>query len=152
MDLTLDAHKVFFNEYLNISMRVDKWQIPAPIFKAYYTEAEREYMAVNNKERLSRSEKVDIKDMVTVQLKRRLMPSMKVLDMSWNTHTGVLRFWNQSSKTCETFAALFEDTFQLRLVPQSPYTDALQFELEDAQVEMLSVLDPTVFHLDVAHS
>ena len=150
LDLSLDVHKVFFNEYLNLSMRIDKWQIPSPIFKAYYTEAERDYMAAQNKERLSRGEKVNIKDMVTAQLKRRLMPSMKVIDMSWNTHTGVLRFWNQSTKTCERFAALFEDTFQLQLVPQSAYTDALQFKLSDAMVGQLADLSPTVFHTDEA--
>ncbi|MEL6182777.1 MAG: hypothetical protein AAFS10_27730, partial [Myxococcota bacterium] len=146
LDLDLDAYKVFYNEYLNMGMRIDKWRIPTPILKAHYTEAERDYMADNNKERLSRDEKVNLKDMVTAKLKRRFMPSMKVIDMSWNTHTGVLRFWNQSSKTCEQFQALFEDTFQMSLVPQSPYTDALQFSLTDAQVEHLSVLEPSVLH------
>lgn len=146
LDLDLDAYKVFYNEYLNIGLRIDKWRIPSPILKAHYTEAEREYMAEHNKERLSRDEKVEIKERVEIKLRHRTMPSMKVIDMSWNTHTGMLRFWNQSAKTCELFQAFFEDTFQMRLVPQSPYTDALQFELTDDQVELLSMLEPSVLH------
>ena len=34
----------------------------------------------------------------------------------------------------------------MRLVPQSPYTDALQFELTDDQVELLAMMEPSVLH------
>lgn len=153
LDLELDAHKLFFNSYLNVGWRVDRWRIPGPILKAYYTEAERAYLAENNKERLSRSEKVDLKAVVTAELKQKLMPTMKVIDVSWNVHTGVLRFWNQSAKTAEHFQAYFEETFEgLRLIPDTPYTAAIQYALDDTQVGLLADLTPTVLHADLSAS
>ena len=78
-----------------------------------------------------------------------LLPSMKTIDMSWNVHTGVVRFWNQSGKVCEAFSDLFEDTFGMRLVPDNPYIGALQYELTDKQTERLAEIEVTIFHEDV---
>lgn len=146
LDLEFDEHKIFFNEYMNLALRIDKWRIPGPILKAYCTEAERDYLAKNNKEKLRKSEKEDIKALVTADMKRRLFPTLKTIDMSWNVHTGMVRFWNQSAKTCELFQDLFEQTFNLRLVPDSPYISALQGEMNGDQMSLLPQLEPTTFH------
>ncbi len=146
LDMDFEPEKLFFNEYLNVALRMDKWRIPGGLLKAWCTEAERTYMAKHNKDKLRRSEKDDIKAIVTADLKARLLPSMKTIDVSWNTQTGVLRFWNQSGKTCEVFMDLFEKTFGLQLVPDNPYIGALQHEMSDAQLGLLAGIEATIFH------
>ena len=146
LDTEFDQGKLFYNEYLNVALRVDKWRIPGAILKAYCTEAERKYLAQHNKEKLRRGEKDDIKAVVVTQLKSKILPSMKTIDMSWNLHTGVVRFWNQSGKTCESFMDLFEKTFAVRLVSDNAYIGALQYEMSDKQTEKLAEIEATIFH------
>ena len=69
--------------------------------------------------------------------------------MSWNTNTGTVRFWNQSQTVCEHFQDFFEDTFGLRLVPDSPYTAALKYGLTEEETALLDRLETTVFHTNV---
>jgi DNA recombination-dependent growth factor C len=145
-DLEFDEYKLFYNEYMNLALRIDKWRIPSALLKAFCTEAERKYMWENNKEKLRRSEKEDIKAVVIAELKGKLLPALKSIDVSWNTHTGIVRFWNQSSKVCEAFQDLFEKTFQVRLVPDSPYISALQFEMPDDMLAALPDSEPATFH------
>jgi recombination associated protein RdgC len=145
-DMSFDEYKLFYNEYLNVAMRTDRWRIPAALLKAYCTEAERKYMLENGKEKLRRGEKEEIKAVITAELKNRLLPSLKTIDVSWNTHTGIVRFWNASARVCETFQDLFEDTFGLRLVADSPYVSALQFEMTDALLAALPESEPATFH------
>jgi recombination associated protein RdgC len=148
LDWDFDQHKLFFNEYLNVALRIDKWRIPGNLLRAQCVEAERLWMLKQGKERIGRREKNDIKAIVTSELKQKLLPAMKTIDVSWNVNTGVVRFWNQSARSCEEFMDFFEDTFRLRLIPDSPYLGALQYGLDDDQTEQLAGLEPTHFHTE----
>lgn len=149
-DLDLDEHKVLFNEYLNLGLRTDKWRLPGALVKAHTTEAERAYLEEHKKQKISKREKEDIKAVVEQKLKQQLLPTMKVVDVSWNLHRGELRFWTQSAKACEQFEEFFEQTFGMPLVLEAAYTSALECELDDAQLSWLEQIDATTFHETVA--
>ena len=85
--------------------------------------------------------------MVQSRLKRRLVPAMKVIDMAWNIHSGVLRFWTHSATTCEEFQEFFEETFDLPIVPDSPYTSAKDLGLSEEDLDRLANLEPEWFVL-----
>lgn len=146
LDLVFDEHKLFYNEYLNLALRIDRWRLPAALVKAFCTEAERKYLLENRKERLRKSEREEIKASIIADLKARLLPALQTIDVSWNTHSGIVRFWNQSARLCETFQDLFEETFKVRLIPDNPYVSALQCELDETQTERLADLEPVLFH------
>ena len=148
LDWDFDLHKVFYNEYLNLAQRIDRWRIPGNLLKAHCVEAERRWMKEQGKSRIGRRIRNDIKAVITAELKAQILPTMKTIDMSWNVNTGVVRFWNQSAKACEEFMGIFEDTFRLRLVPDSPYLSALQYGLDDDVTERLANLEPTHFHVE----
>src|SRR6202012_2825245 len=57
LDCELDHGKVFFNSYLNLGLRIDRWQIPGPLFKAHFAEAERERLAKRGRDKLGEKEK-----------------------------------------------------------------------------------------------
>lgn len=145
-DIDLDYEKVFLNSYLNLGLRIDKWRIPTALFKAFFTDAERQHLAATDKEKLTRSEKEDLKAVVTATLKRQLIPTMKVIDFSWNLDTGIVRFWNGSTRMQEIIEDIFETTFGLRLVRDNPYMVATYLELHPEQLKALETVEPTPFH------
>lgn len=144
-DLDLDHNKIYFNSYLNLGLRIDRWAIPKPLFKAHFEEAERELLAKRGREKLGKKDKEDLKERVERRLRKQLIPTMKVIDLSWNLDTGVLRFWNQSNKVHEQLHAIFEDTFDLDLVPESPYTAAVQLGMEGLHAKAFEAAEPTIF-------
>lgn len=151
LDLELDHDKVFFNEYLNVGLRVDRWRIPSNIFKATFKDAERAYLAETGKEKLGRHDKDELRFTVTRQLRRQLMPTMKVIDLSWNVDQGVVRFWSQSASAVGVMVDLFEDTFPLQLVPQGVYTTAREHGLKQTLLDVLPQLTPSRFAPEVAN-
>lgn len=138
------AH-VVYNDYLNLGFRKDKYSISTDRFKAQLAAMQREYLAQNELEKLTRLQRDDIKTMVRNDLKRRTLPSMKVTDMSWNLTRGEVRFWSQSNKLCELFQGYFEDTFGMKLLPAGPYITGVQLGLEPEQVAALASSEPTNF-------
>lgn len=145
LDLQLDHGKVFYNDYLNLGMRIDRWQIPGLLFKARFAEAEREVLAKKGREKLGKRERDELKVTVSRKLRAQVFPAMKVIDLSWNLQTGVVRFWNQSTRVHESLHELFEDTFSLDLVPESPFTAAARLDLSSALSRALETLLPTSF-------
>lgn len=140
-----DLYTVLFDHFINLGFRQDKYSIPSGLLKAHVAEAEREYMIQNDKDKLSKFERDDIKGIVKRELKEKQLPRMKVFDMSWDLHSGRVRFWSQSGKICETFQGFFEDTFGLKVLPGNPYISALQMGLDADQVEQLGILEATNF-------
>jgi DNA recombination-dependent growth factor C len=146
LDCELDHPKVFFNSYLNLGLRTDRWVIPGPLLKAHLAEAEREHLQKRGREKLTRREKEEIRVTVSRRLRKQVLPVMSSIDLSWNLETGVVRFWNQSPRGLETLTELFEDTFQLGLVPDSPGTAAMALGMTDPHQRAFEMLTPTVFH------
>ena len=146
LDTELGHEKVYFNSYLNLGLRTDRWVIPGPLLKAHLAEAEREHLAKRKRERLSKKEKEEIRVTVSRRLRKQVLPVMSVVDLSWNLDTGVVRFWSQSPKALESMMELFEHTFGLDLLPGSPAASALMLGLSQAQTQALEALTPAVFH------
>lgn len=148
LDFDLDHNKIFFNSYLNLGLRTDRWQVPAALFKAHFAEAEREHLAKRGRDKLGRREKEELRAIVSKKLRAQLIPAMKVVDLSWNLEAGVVRFWNQSPRAHEGLCELFAQTFELELVPESPYTAARELGLTSEQQNAFELLKPTVFHAE----
>lgn len=146
LDVELDHNKVFFNSYLNLGLRIDRWMIPGPLFKAHFSAAEREHLAKRGRDKLTKREKEELTTVVSRRLRKQLVPVMKVIDLSWNLDSGVVRFWNQSARLVETLGEIFEDTFQLDLVAESPFTAAARLGLTEAHERAFAMLTPAVFH------
>jgi hypothetical protein len=79
-----------------------------------------------------------------MRLRKKVIPSSKAIDLCWHLDSGVVLFFGHSKRMLADFAALFEKTFGLALLEDSPYAVAtragLSRELERAfkQIEPLS--------------
>lgn len=147
-DLDLDHEKLFFNSYLNLGLRHDRWVVPSVLLKAQLAQAVRGALEKKGRERLSRKEKDELRTTVTRKLRRQILPTMKVMDLSWNVETGTVRFWSRSKKMVELMQDFFEKTFALKLVPHGAYTIALAAKLSDRELRKLETLDPAIFHAE----
>jgi recombination associated protein RdgC len=148
-DLDLDSEKLFFNSYLNVGLRIDRWALPKPLFRANMAQAIRAALEKKDRDRLSRKEKDELKVTVTRRLRKQTLPTMKVIDLSWNMETGVLRFWNRSAKMIELMQDFFEKTFEKKLLPHSPYSIALRAKISDREMKEFEALEPAAFHAEV---
>ena len=131
----VDLHyeDVFYNEFVNLGLRTDKWQIPSSILKRRVDEAERAYLEKKGRERLGRSERAELKEMVARKLRRQMPPATRMVDLSWSMNERVVRFFSHAEKAAGRMIELFHRTFGLRLVPEAPYTLAERLGLSKAQ-------------------
>jgi recombination associated protein RdgC len=149
-DLELDHEKIFFNEYVTLTIRIDRWAIPSSLLKASIRDAEEKALAKRGAERLGRQAKAEIKDMVIKKLRKQLVPSTKAVDLVWNLRTNVVLFFSHSKKMHELAGELFEKTFKLRLWLESPGTAADRSGLDAAAERAFHELVPTTLASDGA--
>ncbi|MBK6516749.1 MAG: recombination-associated protein RdgC [Polyangiaceae bacterium] len=142
-DLELDHEKVFFNEYVTLALRVDRWVVPGPLLKAHLREAEEKLLEKKSLEKLGRKAKADLKLAVIKKLRRQLVPVTKTYDLVWNLQTHVALFFTHSRKVHELVMELFEKTFKLRLLVESPGTMADRRGLTPSEERVFASLEPT---------
>lgn len=147
LDLDLHPEKYRFNEYIVLAMRIDTLTVPGPMLKLYTESEARRVMIEQKRDSLNRYERAEIKERVKMELRRKMLPTVKSIDMVWNVTDGVVRFFSGNEKVNLEFQELFEATFDRLLVPDSPYTAALHgnVALSEAQRAALDDLDPAVF-------
>lgn len=144
--LELAHDRVFFNNYLNLGFRTDRWAIPAPVLRSKLAEAESAYLASKGRERLSKREREELKQLVVRKLRKQLVPSVRVVDLSWSLEEGLVRFFSHSPRATGAMADLFALTFGLELIAESPYTLAARLGLSPEQELAWEALEITTFN------
>jgi len=145
-EISFRSDGVFFGSYLNLALRLDRWKFPSTLVKAKMAAAERQWKQKTGKERMSKTEKTELRDLVERKLRRDGVPVTKVVDFTWNTVTGELRFFGKSKVILEHFFELFEKTFSVKLVPSAAYTIAMQLGLPKNLEAALARVEPAVLH------
>jgi len=142
-DLDLTAEKVFAGDLVLLGLRSDRWSIPGSLIQGKLREAEQAARARQRGRQLSRKEKAELRDHVIRTLRRKLVPSTRAVDLVWSRESGIVRFFSQSPRTVAIAMELFQRTFELPLVPESPYTLA-------ARLGLTSMEDPAWAALQAA--
>lgn len=142
-ELELTYERVFYNDFINLGFRTDRWSIPGPLLRARMRESEAAYLAKKGRERLSKRERTELKEVVSRKLRKQSVPTTRALDLSWSTEEGLVRFFSQSAKPTATMLELFEKTFGLKLIPEAPYTLAARRGLSKAAEKIWETLEVT---------
>lgn len=143
MELELEFEDVVYNNYVNLGFRTDRWVIPGPLLRTKMREAERAYLQKKGRERITRKERAELKELVSKRLRRQMEPRTTAVDFSWSLDEGLVRFFSASPK----LGALLEDHFtktfpSLRLVPESPYTLATRLGLSKTASAAWDEMEP----------
>ena len=144
-DLELDSAKMFHDNFVLLGFRVDRYRIPGALLKSQISDEEQRHLARGKKTKLSRNEKLEIKDRVVMRLRKKVIPSSKAIDLSWHLDSGVVLFFGHSKRMILDFAALFEKTFGLALLEDSPYAAATRAELPRELGRALKQIEPVSF-------
>lgn len=134
-----------YDHFINLGLRRDRFSIPNALKKAHIAEAEREFRLKHDKDKLSKYEREDIEHMVERRLREKTLPKMRVIDMSWDLRSGRVRFWSHANKVGELFRGLFADTFQMEIMPASPYVNAAELGMAGERVDRLEEIEAANF-------
>jgi DNA recombination-dependent growth factor C len=121
----LDDNSFERNAYVAMSLRMDRKTVPARTLRAYTIKEETRYLEVRNRDRLTRQEKKDIKEIMRVKLLKQALPSISVYDFLWNLQSSALYFFSTSERANVKFSELFEKTFGTALLKTSPLSLAV---------------------------
>jgi hypothetical protein len=126
LDADFRVDKFIFNQYLCVSLREDAIKVPASTLKVYIQKEETAKKQELKRDKLSKFERDELRDMVKISLRKKTLPTIKSYDVVWNLDARTVWFWTHNRTLCEVFEELFEKTFELRLVPHNTYC-ALEF-------------------------
>ena len=144
-DLELDSAKMFHDSFVLLGFRVDRYRIPGALLKSQIADEEQRQLARGKKTKLSRNEKLEIKDRVVMRLRKKVIPTSKAIDLCWHLDTGVVLFFGHSKRMILDFMALFEKTFGMQLLEDSPHAAATRAELPRELERALKQIEPLSF-------
>ena len=142
-ELDLSYERVFYNDYVNLGLRTDRWSIPAALVRTHLKEAEALYLEKKKRARLSKHERAELKELVLRRLRKQSVPQVRAVDVSWSLGEGIVRYFSHSPRAIAGLLDLFGKTFTgLKLVPEAPYTLATRLGLSEAEQEAWDHLEP----------
>jgi recombination associated protein RdgC len=141
-DVEFDETKLFYDRFLLLGFRVDKWRVPSALVNAHLEEEELHLLGKTGRERLSRPERTALKQKVILRLRKKLMPTARSFDIVWDLDGETLLFFGHSARLLLEFSALFETTFRMKLVEDSPYAAAMRANLPSALLKRFADLVP----------
>jgi hypothetical protein len=144
-DLEFQADNVFYDRFVQLGFRVDKWRIPGVLLKSHMAEEQQRMLSRGGREKLTRAEKDDIKLRVTSRLRKKILPTSRAFDVLWDLDAGTVLLFTHAVRSTDEFSALFEKTFGLELVVDSPYAAAGRSALSPAQQKAFDKLEPVSF-------
>ena len=151
-DLEINAEAISFNEFLTMSFRMDRWVIPGPLLKSHLREAEQKLMERKSLERLGKRAKAEVKEAVIKKLRKQLVPAMKSIDFVWDRNAAQAFFYSHSKRHRELVQELFDKTFKVQLLIESPGTLADRVGMSAERARAFSNLEETSLGMSLATS
>jgi hypothetical protein len=144
-DLDFQPDRLFYDRFVLLGFRVDKWRIPSVLMRSQVADEEQRMLSRAGREKLTRAEKDDIKLRVLGRLRKKILPTSRAFDVLWDLDAGTVLFFTHSARATEEFAALFETTFGLELQTDSPYAAAGRSQLSVAMQKVFEKVEPVSF-------
>ena len=145
LDTAFAASPVEKGQYLAFCLRLDTRRVPPAVIKKHLAVALRKEEAQSRemgKKFVSRERKKELREQMLLKLKMRFLPIPAEFQVIWNTSDSMLYFSSTQQKMLDMFEELFVRTFELHIVPMSPY-ELAAFQLGESL--RLETLEPTQF-------
>jgi hypothetical protein len=144
-DLDFQAGRLFYDRFVLLGFRVDKWKIPSALLRSQVADEEQRLLSRAGREKLTRAERDDIKLRVISRLRRKVLPTARAFDVLWDLDAGTVLLFTHSARTTEEFAALFQKTFALELHADSPHAAAGRAGLSVGLQKAFEKVEPLSF-------
>lgn len=130
-----------FGERVVVGYREDAMRFPKAMIKDLVQQKMDVYREKNHVE-ASNQIRHAAESAVMSEMRSRILPNSKVVDVQWDLSRGEVRFFARGKGICERFVALFEQTFQVRLKQMNFAELALSADLSLRAKSMLETLNP----------
>jgi DNA recombination-dependent growth factor C len=131
-------------DYVTLTLRIDERKVSPAILKKFVQKEEERIKAERQIPKLGRTQKVEIKERVRVELMRKAIPVPSTFELCWNLSESTLLFFSTNKKIQAVLEDFFKETFGLFIRQQIPYTIAENLLDEESQL-LLANLTPQVF-------
>ena len=142
-DLEFESDKVFEDRFVLLGFRTDRFRVPPAMVRAQLADEQARLLSRLNRDRLSRNERLELKDKIVLRLRKKLAPATRSTDVVWDVDGGVVLFFSHSRRGIADFTAHFERTFKLELEEDSPYLAAVRADLPRALLRELDRVEPS---------
>jgi hypothetical protein len=134
-----------YGDYVVLSLRVDERKVSPSILKKFTQKEEERIKKDNQLPKLSRTQRLEIKERIRTELTRKAMPNPAVYDLVWSLSESSLYFFSTNKKAHMLLEDFFKDCFGLVLVLQIPFTTAAQLLTNEDQQARLEQIAPEIF-------
>jgi DNA recombination-dependent growth factor C len=120
--------------YIYAMMRIDKKSLPSNLYKARLEAQIKEWYIANDREKIPKRDRDDIKDILTAEMMAQTLPKIKTVEFCWHIEKKYLIVLNTSDSVNDKFTSLFYKTFGISLRPFSPL---MFLPKEDSRIDQL---------------
>lgn len=131
-------------DYIALTLRIDERKVAPKVLKKFCLKEEERLKKERQIPKLSRVQKLDIKESVRLMLLKKAVPVPSTYDLCWNLADSTLLFFSTSEKAQAELEDFFKETFDLSLMLQIPYLTA-EHLIGTEQQESLSRVTPAIF-------
>ncbi|UCZ57597.1 recombination-associated protein RdgC [Desulfurispirillum indicum] len=135
-------------DHILISLRLDKKVVPSQMLKALLPEREQQYQRESGKERLTRDDRIFIKEQTRQFLIKQQYPQTKVWDMLYNVPAGRVFFGSTAQAANDLFVEYFRKTFDRKISLVTPHWRMGNMELTSAMAWAREQLAPESFGVE----
>jgi len=126
-----------------LAMRIDERRVSPTLLKKFSLKEEDRLKKERQIPRLSRSQRVQIKEDIRLQLVKKALPVPSVYELSWNLANNTVLFFSISTKAQSILEDFFKECFGFTVILQVPYLAAANL-LDDSQQERLKEIQPEI--------
>jgi DNA recombination-dependent growth factor C len=142
-DTEFQGASYIFGSYVALSLRLDTVRVPPKILEIHFKRESKKILDQSGRQRLSASQKRELKDNLKESLKRQVFPSIQVFDLIWDTTRSVVYFGSLGIKARERVEDHFKKSFGLTLIPLIPYMRAEEILEDKSDRQLLEKLTPS---------
>ena len=126
-----------------LAMRIDERKVSPTLLKKFSLKEEDRLKKERQIPRLSRSQRVQIKEDIRLQLVKKALPVPSVYELSWNLANNTVLFFSISTKAQSILEDFFKECFGFTIILQVPYLAAANL-LDHSEQERLKEIQPEI--------
>lgn len=131
-DTRFEPEKVFADPFVCFALRIDRRKVPANLVRAHVKIEEQAVRNATGKP-VGPAKRRELREQVHERLLEKVLPAATSYPVVLAPNRRLVWFSNCGQKTCETFVAQFEETFEIALIAQTPRQVALRTLHGDAE-------------------
>jgi hypothetical protein len=126
-----------------LSMRIDERKVSKTLLKKFSLKEEERLKKERQVPRLSRNQRLQIKEDTHLQLTKKALPLPSVYELSWNLANNTVLFFSISAKAQSILEDFFKECFGLTIILQVPFLAAANL-LDHSEQERLKEIQPEI--------